>query len=130
MKGTPEPFRAAQGNPLFLLLHQLHLSPDRVGFWYILSAIGLAHQDMEAMTCLTKHLYAVIADMYGVSPSAVESGLRHAVSACWQGSRPLLEEIMGRPLPKRPAVGRFLAALLVWEKTAACCERTGTKEAS
>ena len=50
MKGTPEPFRAAQGDPLFPLLHQLHLSPDRVGFWYILSAIGLAHQDMEAMT--------------------------------------------------------------------------------
>lgn len=117
MKRTPEPFRAAQGNPLFPLLQQLHLSPDRVGFWYILSAIGLAHQDMEAMTCLTKHLYAAIADMYGVSPSAVESGLRHAVSACWQGSRPLLEDVMGGPLPERPTVGRFLAELLVWTKT-------------
>lgn len=117
MNRKREPFRAARDNPLFPLLHQLHLSPDRVGVWYILSAIEFAHQDIEVMTCLTKHLYAVIADMYGVSPGAVESGLRHAVSACWHSNRPLLEDVMGGPLPERPTVGRFLAELLVWTKT-------------
>lgn len=116
MKGAPEPCKAVYGSPLLPLLYQLTLSPNRVGFWYILSAVRLAQQDMAVMTCLTKHLYAAVAEMHGVSPGAVESGLRHAVSSCWCGSRTLLEEVMGMPLPRRPAVGQFLAALLIWAK--------------
>ncbi len=99
------------------LLHRLGLSPNAVGFWYILSAIEVMRQDTRAVSCLTKRVYTAVAETYSVSSGAVESGLRHAVSACWKGNRSLLEEVVGVTLPARPTVGRFLAALLMHLET-------------
>lgn len=103
------------GNALFAqYIHQLGLSPDTVGYWYLSASLDIARRDLHAMTCLTKYVYAAIAELYGGSPGAVESGLRRAVSACWSDNRALLEDIMGSPLKKKPSVGHFITRLSLW----------------
>lgn len=99
-------------------LCQLGLSPRKIEFWYAAEALHAVHSNPRALSCLTKHVYAVVADRYSVTPAAVESGLRRATDTCWKKNPALLEAIMEEALPKRPTVGQFLAAmtLYIWYK--------------
>ena len=93
------------------ILCQLGLYPSSISFWYLLSALDITQQDPQALTSLTKRVYAAVASDYAVTPGAVESGLRRAVLTCWNAMPSVREEVLGPFFSQRPTVGQFLAVL-------------------
>lgn len=100
-------------------LQKLGISPETVGYWYMLEAVDLIGQDMRILTTITKQLYPRIAHKFQVTPESIEAALRRVIKNCWaSGNRTLMEQIVNHTLPQPPTVGHFLGQLAVYCQTA------------
>lgn len=97
--------------PTFELLHGLGITANYGGYYYTAYAVLLAQQQPDRLLLVTKWLYPDIARQYKTTWQCVERNIRTVISLAWQRNQTLLEDLMGRPLVKRPNVGQFIAML-------------------
>ena len=97
-----------------IILQQLGISPELVGYWYILAAVEIACVDMYRLTAVTKQLYPLVAQKFRTTPEAVEAAMRRAIKNCWlYGNRPFMEQIVYHTLPQPPVTSHFLGQLVL-----------------
>lgn len=63
---------------------QLGFTPAYNGFFFLRDAVLTARRDPEALTLITKLLYAPLAKAYGVTPQNIEKSIRKAADAVWR----------------------------------------------
>lgn len=74
------------------VLRQFKIGKCYSGYDYIIHAIGLMFFDERFFHCLTKVLYATIAENYNTSPSCVEKNIRKVIQTIW--NNPNNEELI------------------------------------
>lgn len=100
-------------------LIRLGLSPKRIGYWDLLTALELVASDRHALTAMVQEVYIPTAERRQVEWTCVEAAMRKAVASIWhRGNRRLLQRIMRRILPEPPTVGEFLGAFVDYCETA------------
>ena len=75
------------------LLLQMGITPDLKGFHYLTDAIRIWGSSGPDKTSVTKTVYPLVAEKYGVQPRVVERNIRHALDAL--GARVPLERTAG-----------------------------------
>ena len=60
---------------------------------------------------VTKRLYPDVARQYHTKWQRVERNIRTVIAIAWTENRPLLEELAGYPLSRRPQPVQFLSIL-------------------
>ena len=92
-----------------LLLRNLGVAGNLKGFRYAAYMIGLAEENPDAVTLLSKYLYQETAKHFHVSTASVERNLRTLIHVCWtHGNRAFLDEVAGTRLTIQPTNGMFL----------------------
>ena len=66
------------------VLHDLGISANIKGYFYLRTAILLAVEKTNEMSAVTKTLYPAVAKSHGTSPACVERSMRHAISVAWE----------------------------------------------
>ena len=93
-------------------LYEIGITPAYVGYRYIFFGCRQVQDDMSLLTSVTKRLYPMIAEEYGVSPKSVEAAMRRAIKMSWESSnRSKMERIVRHLLPEPPSASHFLAQL-------------------
>lgn len=94
------------------LLHHLGIRTNYRGYYYTLDALQAVIEDPMMLTSVTKTLYPAIAKRRGLTPAAVEHGIRTVIHLVWEeGNRDLLQKLAGCRLLYRPSNAAFLAIL-------------------
>ena len=101
---------------IFLVLHQLGLSSNYLGFYQMSWAVWQAMKEPERLLMVTKAVYPDVARQFRASWESVERNLRTAVRIIWDAQTPLLREILGEGRWERPSTARFLAILTDYMK--------------
>lgn len=65
-------------------LLQLGFTPGYNGFFFLRDAVIIARRDPEALTLITKLIYAPLAKAYGTTPENIEKSIRKAAEAVWK----------------------------------------------
>lgn len=99
---------------LYDLLRHLGVTANYVGFSHIGDAVQLCMHSPQRLQLVTKQVYQEVAQRRGTTWKAVERNIRRAGRLIWEGNRPLLEELAGRPLPQKPCSAQLLAILTLW----------------
>ena len=108
-----------------VFLRKIGLRATYVGFNYLVSAIEMVLSDDDYLQCLTTRLYPEIAQKYQISAASVERSLRTLLEVFWsRGNVPLLEELLGYPLPSKPSTGEFIDILSSHFRLCACSAPT------
>ena len=98
-------------------LLSLGITPNYVGFFYAEHGILLAMEDPRRLTLITKQLYPMIAEHFGVTWRAVERAIRTVVNEAWlHGNRVMLEKVLCQTLLEPPTNGRFIGAAAYYLK--------------
>lgn len=93
-------------------LRRIGFRATHLGFIYYIHAVMLVMENESYLRCLTKGLYARIAETFRTSARSVEHALRTDLDAFWRrGNIRLLEELIGYPLTGKPSVGEFIDIL-------------------
>lgn len=66
------------------ILLQLGFTPGYHGFYYLREAVQIACRDPEALTLITKLIYAPLAKTYGTSAENIEKSIRKAAESVWK----------------------------------------------
>lgn len=102
------------------VLRQFKIGKCYSGYDYIIHAIGLMFFDERFFHCLTKVLYATIAQNYNTSPSCVEKNMRKVIQAIWDNpsNRELIEKFFGSTyVHTKPSNKEFLGLLYEYVKS-------------
>lgn len=100
------------------LIFRLGIRSTYQGFHYLCYALSLCMQNEDYLLSVYKHLYADVAEHFGVSRDSVEHCLRTVVSACWyKGNRPLLVKMSGYDIAHKPTNGEFIDILYQYLKS-------------
>lgn len=92
-----------------LLLRNLGVAGNLKGFRYAVYMIGLAEEEPDSVTLLSKYLYPKTAKRFQVTDASVERNLRTLIHVCWKrGNRAFLDEMAGTRLTVQPTNGMFL----------------------
>lgn len=59
-------------------------TPGYNGFFFLRDAVVIACGDPEALTLITKLIYAPLAKRYGTTPENIEKSIRKASEAVWK----------------------------------------------
>lgn len=97
---------------IYDLLCRLGVTPNYTGFFHAAFAVRLCMEQPARLQLVTKWVYPDVARRYQTSWKAVERNIRTVGDLIWRYHRPLLEELAGRQLPRRPANAQLLAILL------------------
>jgi two-component system response regulator (stage 0 sporulation protein A) len=68
-------------------LEYLDMSPELIGYQYLVEAIAIASMDHMVTRRMMNELYPKLAHMYGTSVSCVERSIRHAIEDTWTSGR-------------------------------------------
>lgn len=101
------------------LLRRLGVAENYAGFPYAVCAVQLSIADPGRLRLITKQIYPDVARQYCTTSQRVERNIRTLSAAAWENNRPLLAQLAGRTLDRRPSNSRFLAIL------AGACARGG-----
>lgn len=63
---------------------QMGFPPGYNGFYFLRDAVLIACSDPEALTLITKLIYAPLAKAYGTTPENVEKSIRKAAETVWR----------------------------------------------
>lgn len=96
---------------IYNLLYRLGATPNYAGFLHTACAVRLCAEKPERLLLVTKLVYPAVARQYQTSWMAVERNIRTVSRVIWQRNRPLLEQLAGRPLAKKPCAAQLLAIL-------------------
>jgi len=97
-------------NKIRNILLRLGIIPYRVSSKCLKEALVMYACHSEAIPNLSKDLYPQIADKYGLSVSAVERNIRHAVLLARKNQTDMYDEIFSYPANGNITTGEFLAA--------------------
>ncbi|MCD8242126.1 MAG: sporulation initiation factor Spo0A C-terminal domain-containing protein [Lachnospiraceae bacterium] len=93
-----------------LLLH-LGITPNYIGYFYLIDALEMAVEEPQRLLLVTKLIYPEVARHHDVSAQAVERCLRTVAETAWRTNPELLQRIAGHPLCGRLNVSSLLAVL-------------------
>lgn len=93
------------------LLRRLGVTENYMGFPYTVCAVQLLKEDPERLQLITKLLYPDVAARCRSTWRRVERDIRTISATAWRNNRPLLTELAGFPLARRPKNSVFLAIL-------------------
>lgn len=96
----------------FLLLRRIGMRSTYSGYNYLAYAITLTIENQNYLRKVTKNLYVVIGEKYGVTSQCVESAMRTLITSYWNlyGDR-ILSRILGYPLYDKPTASEFVSIL-------------------
>lgn len=105
-----------------LYLEQMHLTVGDAGYWYLSDAVKQMLQH-PALCGLCKEVYEHCGTRFGVSPKAIESGIRRAIERIHYVSPPAYREMQKflklsaeKPVSNRDFLGRMAQQIaLEWE---------------
>lgn len=101
------------------LLHELGLTENRVGFYYIEEAVRLALNDSTRLLRVTKQLYPETAKKFQTSWRTVERGIRYCIGKVWETDPERLQKVLEVKMEEKPVPAVFLSLLC------ACLQREG-----
>lgn len=110
---SPDPF----AQEIRGLLRRLGVTENYSGFSCTVCAVQLSLDDPARLRLVTKLIYPDVARRCLTTWQRVERNIRTASTVAWANNRPLLIELAGFPLARRPTNASFLAIL-----TQACAE--------
>lgn len=94
------------------LLRTLGMRPTYSGYNYLAHAITLVSKDRSYLKSVTKNLYTVIGNEYGVTNICVEAALRTLITNYWnQHADTILVSLLGYPLYDKPTSSELIAIL-------------------
>lgn len=97
------------------LLSELGVPAHYKGCAYLKTAIRLAVQDESVVNRITHHLYPIVAQTHGVSPTHVERSMRHAIEVTWmRGNMSLINSLFAYTISEhkgKPTNGLFIARM-------------------
>lgn len=90
-------------------LRHLGIGSTLLGYHYLAYMLMQIVSDPKQLDLITKNLYPMTANNFGVARGSVERDARTAVSICWKGpGRSALIQMAFHNLDKRPTVSEFL----------------------
>ena len=96
----------------FFLLRKIGLRSTYSGYNYLAYAITLARDNEQYLHQVTKNLYIVIGEKYGVSSHSVEAALRTLIINYWKRNRDsVLSKMLGYRLLEKPTSSEFISIL-------------------
>lgn len=101
------------------LLHNLGLTENRVGFYYIEEAVRLALNDSTRLLWVIKRLYPETARKFQTSWRTVERGIRYCIEKACKTDPECLQKVLGVKIEEKPVPAVFLSLLC------ACLQREG-----
>ena len=93
------------------LLHDLGMTENRVGFYYIEEAVRLALNDSTRLLWVTKRLYPETARKFQTSWRTVERGIRYCIEKVWENNPERLQKVLGIRIEEKPVPAVFLSLL-------------------
>lgn len=93
------------------LLRRLGITENYTGFRCTVCAVQLSMDDPARLKSVTKLIYPDVARRCLSTWQRVECNIRTVSAVAWANNRPLLTELAGFPLIRRPANASFLAIL-------------------
>ena len=93
------------------LLHDLGISENYKGFYYILSALDLIQEKPERLLLVTKWLYPEIAKRHHTSSACVERDMRSVIQSAWKNYPERIERLARQDLSAPPTVSCLLGWL-------------------
>lgn len=96
------------------MLIQMGITPNYVGYAYIILAMQDIFQELECLQHVTKELYPSIAKQCNTNWKAVEHGIRIAIATSWKRRCVIQEKIFLLCDHEKPSVGKFLAILYTY----------------
>ena len=82
------------------------------GYNYLAYAIYLTLENQDYLRKVTKNLYVLVGDKYGVSNRCVEAALRTLINSYWnQNKDRILKRFLGYPVFDKPTASEFVSIL-------------------
>ena len=95
-----------------LLLRRIGMRSSYSGFNYLAYAVALVYEDQTYLRNITRHLYSLVGEKYGVSNICVEGALRTLITGYWnQNEDKILSPFLGYPLFEKPTASEFISLL-------------------
>ena len=96
----------------FYLLRLLGMRSTYAGYNYLAYAIYLTLENQDYLRKVTKNLYVLVGDKYGVSNRCVEAALRTLINSYWnQNKDRILKRFLGYPIFDKPTASEFVSIL-------------------
>lgn len=96
------------------MLIQMGITPNYVGYAYIILAMQDIFQKPECLQHVTKELYPSIAKQCNTNWKTVEHGIRIAIASSWKRRCVIQEKLFVLCDHEKPSVGKFLAILYTY----------------
>lgn len=88
------------------------LTPEYVGYNYLLSAVAYTIEDRSLLCSITTKLYPLVAEENQVSSHRVERGIRTLIAVFWNDSTPSMRrELFGFRCSTCPGNAKFIGVL-------------------
>lgn len=82
------------------------------GYNYLAYAIVLTLENQDYLRKVTKSLYVVVGDRYGVTNRNVEAAMRTLITSYWnQNEDRILSRLLGYPIFDKPTASEFVSIL-------------------
>ena len=95
------------------VLLEIGVPANIIGYQYLRTAILMAINNMESVTCVTKQLYPVLAKRYKTTSERIERSMRHGIEVAWnRGKREVSQRYFGYTVTNnRPTNSEFIAMI-------------------
>ena len=93
------------------LIMSCGVTPNYIGFKQTVCAVCIDVKNPDALTLVSKQIYAAVAQYYGTSWKAVERNLRTIVTIAWETNPLSICQIAGYALNTKPTVSQFLSII-------------------
>lgn len=94
------------------LLRTIGMRSTYSGYHYLVTAVALVLEDQNYMKNVTKNLYVVIGEKYGVSACSVEAALRTLITNYWnQNEDKILRHYVKFPIYDKPTSTELISIL-------------------
>ena len=78
------------------ILKELGVSPNVIGYLYLIYGIEEMTKDQSLMYAITKRLYPLVAQKFDATAARVERSIRHAIEKGWcRGNMKMQEKLFG-----------------------------------
>lgn len=96
----------------FHLLRILGLRSNYSGYNYLAYAVTLVLENPDYLKNITRNLYRIIGEKYGVTNLCVEAAIRNMITSYWnQNDNKIIAPILGYPLFDKPTSSELIAIL-------------------
>lgn len=97
------------------VLFRLGITPNYVGYKYLLSALEMALEDEDRLSCVSKEIWGPLEEEYHYKKKGIESGIRTLSNRAWLKNPELVKELSPGKDPGPLSAVDFLTALYHYE---------------